>query len=228
MSSLSKLTNDDPYTSDEEDDDFVPEDVSDDDDHHVDDAASDHDDSKEEACRSKSTEKAAETVQDKSSSSERRARVDALWSELQQPQAPVKRKAAATEAQETPSPSNSASSTPASSSASTPPTHTASPDTAASSKRPKVVRPKSTLSALASQYNIKVPKMNTLDKSRLDWQSFVDREGIKDDLKYTNKDGYLEKVAFLNRVDDRRITALKQGQRDAKKQSSSSTPSSSS
>ncbi|KAI8393649.1 bucentaur or craniofacial development-domain-containing protein [Radiomyces spectabilis] len=78
-------------------------------------------------------------------------------------------------------------------------------------------RPKSTLSDLVSQYNIKVPKMNTLDKSRLDWQHYVDREGIRDDLKYRNKDGYMEKVAFLNRVDDRRLTHLKTGQRSLKK-----------
>ncbi|ORX52672.1 hypothetical protein DM01DRAFT_1383855 [Hesseltinella vesiculosa] len=63
--------------------------------------------------------------------------------------------------------------------------------------------------------------MNTLDKSRLDWKSFVEKEGIQDDLKYTNKDGYMEKVAFLQRVDDRRYESLKQGQRQAKKPSSS-------
>ncbi|KAI9248511.1 bucentaur or craniofacial development-domain-containing protein [Phascolomyces articulosus] len=79
--------------------------------------------------------------------------------------------------------------------------------------RKKIVRPKSNLSALVSHYNIKVPKMNTLEKSRLDWQGYVDREGIRDDLKYTNKDGYMEKVAFLQRVDDRRLSQLKAGQK---------------
>jgi hypothetical protein len=59
--------------------------------------------------------------------------------------------------------------------------------------------------------------MNTLEKSRLDWQGYVEREGIKDDLKYTNKDGYMEKVAFLQRVDDRRLSDLKQGQKQSKK-----------
>jgi hypothetical protein len=78
-------------------------------------------------------------------------------------------------------------------------------------------RPKSNLSDLVSQYNIKVPKMNTLEKSRLDWQGYVEREGIKDDLKYTNKDGYMEKVAFLQRVDDRRLNDLKHGQKQSKK-----------
>lgn len=74
-------------------------------------------------------------------------------------------------------------------------------------------RPKSTLSSLVSQYNIKEPKLNTLEKSKLDWQGYVDREGIKDELKYKNKDGYMEKVAFLQRVDDRRLNQLKSGQK---------------
>lgn len=74
-------------------------------------------------------------------------------------------------------------------------------------------RPKSTLSSLVSQYNIKEPKLNTLERSKLDWQGYVDREGIKDELKYKNKDGYMEKVAFLQRVDDRRLSQLKSGQK---------------
>ncbi|KAG0173020.1 Craniofacial development protein 1 [Apophysomyces sp. BC1034] len=84
-------------------------------------------------------------------------------------------------------------------------------------RKPTIVRPKSTLGDLVSQYNIKVPKLNTLEKSRLDWQGYVDRTGIRDDLKYRNKDGYMEKVAFLQRVDDRRLTQLKAGQKSGKK-----------
>lgn len=61
--------------------------------------------------------------------------------------------------------------------------------TAPVKKKSHIVRPKSTLSALVSHYNIKVPKMNTLEKSRLDWQGYVEREGIRDELKYKNKDG---------------------------------------
>lgn len=80
-------------------------------------------------------------------------------------------------------------------------------------KSPVQKRPRSSLSSLVSQYNIKEPKMNTLDKSKLDWQGYVDREGIRDDLKYKNKDGYMEKVAFLQRVDDRRLSQLKSGQK---------------
>lgn len=130
--------------------------------------------------------------------------------------------------------------TPTSSEASSPTDSTSSATTQA--KKPAIARPKSNLSALVSQYNIKTPKMNTLDKSKLDWQGYVEREGIREDLKYRNKDGwvaclcntdsilylgtnlvcvhgnsYMEKVAFLQRVDDRRLQDLKAGQRSASK-----------
>ncbi|KAI7886925.1 BCNT-domain-containing protein [Lichtheimia hyalospora FSU 10163] len=90
-------------------------------------------------------------------------------------------------------------------------------NTRTTTRRPGIVRPKSTLSALVSQYNIKVPKMNTLEKSRLDWNGYVEKEGIRDELKYKNKDGYMEKVAFLQRVDDRRLSHLKAGQKASKR-----------
>ncbi|KAI8987499.1 bucentaur or craniofacial development-domain-containing protein [Mycotypha africana] len=80
---------------------------------------------------------------------------------------------------------------------------------------PKNKRPKSQLSALISKYNIKEPKMNTLEKSKLDWNNYVEKEGIKDELSYKNKDGYMEKVAFLQRVDDRRLHQLKEGQKSS-------------
>jgi hypothetical protein len=59
--------------------------------------------------------------------------------------------------------------------------------------------------------------MNTQDKSRQDWNKYVDREGIREDLQYKNKDGYMEKVEFLQRVDDRRLNQLKAGQKASKK-----------
>jgi Bucentaur or craniofacial development len=42
-------------------------------------------------------------------------------------------------------------------------------------------------------------KLNVLEKSRLDWAGFVDKEGIQDDLKRFNKDGYIERQEFLKR-----------------------------
>lgn len=49
----------------------------------------------------------------------------------------------------------------------------------------------------------KAKKLNTLEKSRLDWLGYVDQQGIKDDLSQHNKDGYLQKQDFLRRVERR-------------------------
>ncbi|KAL3229098.1 SWR1-complex protein 5 [Nakaseomyces bracarensis] len=45
------------------------------------------------------------------------------------------------------------------------------------------------------------PKLSTLEKSKLDWATYVDKEGINDELNAHNKDGYLAKQDFLNKVD---------------------------
>ncbi|PWW80169.1 BCNT-domain-containing protein [Tuber magnatum] len=56
-------------------------------------------------------------------------------------------------------------------------------------------------------------KLNTLEKSRLDWAGFVDKEGIGDELKkHTSGDkSYLDRQAFLGRVDEKRERAWKEG-----------------
>jgi Bucentaur or craniofacial development len=46
----------------------------------------------------------------------------------------------------------------------------------------------------------KPAKLSVLEKSRLDWAGFVDKEGIHDDLKNFNKDGYVERQEFLKRT----------------------------
>jgi len=53
----------------------------------------------------------------------------------------------------------------------------------------------------------KRPKMSTLVKSKLDWDTFKSAEGIDEDLKIHNrgKDGYLERQAFLERTDHRQF-----------------------
>jgi len=45
------------------------------------------------------------------------------------------------------------------------------------------------------------PKLTTLEKSKLDWVNYVDKEGITDDLAIHNRDGYLAKQDFLDRVE---------------------------
>ena len=62
-----------------------------------------------------------------------------------------------------------------------------------SARRP--VKRKSNLEEMAK--GGKPAKLNVLEKSRLDWAEFVDKEGIDDDLKRFNKDGYVERQEFL-------------------------------
>ncbi|KAI9368749.1 bucentaur or craniofacial development-domain-containing protein [Aspergillus egyptiacus] len=50
------------------------------------------------------------------------------------------------------------------------------------------------------------PKINTVEKSRLDWAAYVDRAGIKDELRVHSKakEGFLGRMDFLDRVDAKR------------------------
>ncbi|KAH1333248.1 swr complex subunit [Aspergillus fumigatus] len=64
--------------------------------------------------------------------------------------------------------------------------------------------------------NISGPKINTVEKSRLDWAAYVDQAGIKDELKEHSKakEGFLGRMDFLNRVvakweEERRNARLK-------------------
>ena len=49
--------------------------------------------------------------------------------------------------------------------------------------------------------------MSTLEKSKLDWESFKKDEGIGEDLKTFNqgKQGFLERQAFLERADHKQF-----------------------
>jgi hypothetical protein len=50
------------------------------------------------------------------------------------------------------------------------------------------------------------PKINTVEKSRLDWASYVDKAGIKDELVTHSKakEGYMGRMDFLGRMEDKR------------------------
>jgi len=54
---------------------------------------------------------------------------------------------------------------------------------------------------------IKEPKINTLEKSRLDWEEFKKNEKIEEDLKILSKgkESFLERQAFLERADLRQF-----------------------
>jgi len=74
-------------------------------------------------------------------------------------------------------------------------------------KRPGPRKPKTTLAPIPTS---KPKKITTLDKSAMDWRAHIRSEqetgsSLKDELEVHRKSGgYLEKVEFLNRVDERK------------------------
>lgn len=83
-------------------------------------------------------------------------------------------------------------------------------------KRPGPRKPKTSLSALPSSQKAK--KLTTLDKSAMDWSAHINTQQdprVKDELEANRRGGgYLEKVEFLKRVDER-----KEGNMEASKPS---------
>ncbi|CAM5092341.1 unnamed protein product [Natator depressus] len=69
-----------------------------------------------------------------------------------------------------------------------------------------VKRP-SGISSLLGKIGSKKQKMSTLEKSKLDWENFKEEEGIGEDLAIHNrgKEGYIDRKAFLERVDHRQF-----------------------
>lgn len=56
------------------------------------------------------------------------------------------------------------------------------------------------------------PKINTVEKSRLDWAQYVDQAGIKDELRTASKakEGYMGRMDFLGRMDSKRDEEARQ------------------
>ncbi|KAH7922907.1 hypothetical protein BV22DRAFT_622922 [Leucogyrophana mollusca] len=78
-------------------------------------------------------------------------------------------------------------------------------------KRPGPRRPRTSLPAIPTPASQKAKKLTTLDKSAMDWRSHVTSQpaDIKDELDANRRGGgYLEKVEFLKRVEDRKEDAL--------------------
>ena len=77
----------------------------------------------------------------------------------------------------------------------------------AAGKRPGPRKSKITLASLPGP---KAKKLTTLDKSAMDWRAHIQAEeesgsSLKDDLEANRRaGGYLEKVGFLKRVEERR------------------------
>lgn len=63
------------------------------------------------------------------------------------------------------------------------------------------------MSGILGKLGSKKQKLSTLEKSKLDWETFKEQEGIGDELALHNrgKDGYIERKAFLERVDYRQF-----------------------
>ncbi|KAJ8417927.1 hypothetical protein AAFF_G00227700 [Aldrovandia affinis] len=71
---------------------------------------------------------------------------------------------------------------------------------------PSVKRPAG-MGSVLNRISGKKLKMSTLEKSRLDWDTFKSEEGIGDELATHNrgKEGYIERKNFLERVDHRQF-----------------------
>ncbi|KAL8931343.1 MAG: hypothetical protein Q9216_007226 [Gyalolechia sp. 2 TL-2023] len=59
------------------------------------------------------------------------------------------------------------------------------------------------------------PKLNTVEKSKLDWASHVDQEGLKDELDTAEKarGGYMGRMEFLGRTEAKREDGLREARR---------------
>ncbi|CAI5781918.1 Craniofacial development protein 1 [Podarcis lilfordi] len=77
----------------------------------------------------------------------------------------------------------------------------------ASSPTVSGVKRPSGMNSLLGKIGTKKQKLSTLEKSKLDWETFKEEEGIGEELAIHNrgKDGYLERKAFLERVDHRQF-----------------------
>ncbi|BGP02462.1 SWR1-complex protein 5 [Rhodotorula toruloides] len=75
------------------------------------------------------------------------------------------------------------------------------------------------LAGVAASLGVGKPaKLNTLEKSKLDWNSFVSTQtGLEDTLAHARKDGYLEKRDFLDRVDARKEEGWEKARGEARR-----------
>ncbi|XP_048461830.1 craniofacial development protein 1 isoform X6 [Rhincodon typus] len=69
------------------------------------------------------------------------------------------------------------------------------------------VKRQSGLGSILGKIGGKKQKLSTLEKSKIDWEAFKEKEGIGDELAIYNrgKEGYIERKAFLDRVDHRQF-----------------------
>ncbi|KAL4956013.1 bucentaur or craniofacial development-domain-containing protein [Aspergillus filifer] len=77
------------------------------------------------------------------------------------------------------------------------------PNPTGSIKKSWEKQPLATEAGQEENANARGPKINTVEKSRLDWAAYVDRAGISDELRVHSKakEGFLGRMDFLDRVD---------------------------
>ncbi|KAF9426763.1 swr complex subunit [Podila epigama] len=74
----------------------------------------------------------------------------------------------------------------------------------------RYIRRESLLDELSTTYQVKKQfKLSTLEKTKMDWNQFVGQEGLEHELKQHNKNGYVEKQAFLDRAHARQEIQIK-------------------
>ncbi|KAJ3220063.1 hypothetical protein HDU67_006819 [Dinochytrium kinnereticum] len=103
------------------------------------------------------------------------------------------------------------------------PSSSTSSSSSSSSIGKKVTQRKSVLQDIATRYGVgkEAAKLNTLDKSKLDWMRHVEATGDGDRLRRHNKDGHLEKMDFLNRTYERQSETVKMMKKVNEKKSGS-------
>ena len=77
-------------------------------------------------------------------------------------------------------------------------------------RKPKIVLP-----SLPTSSRHKAKKLTTLDKSSMDWKAYVNSDGAttKDELEANRRsEGYLGKIEFLQRVNERKDSILEETQ----------------
>ena len=55
--------------------------------------------------------------------------------------------------------------------------------------------------------------INCMQKTRMDWDKHVDKEGDADDLAKNRKDGYLQKRNFLDKVGESEYAAKREAEK---------------
>ncbi|KAL4944431.1 hypothetical protein BDV06DRAFT_220276 [Aspergillus oleicola] len=77
------------------------------------------------------------------------------------------------------------------------------PNPTGSIKKSWEKQPLATEAGQEENANVRGPRINTVEKSRLDWAAYVDQAGISDELRIHSKakEGFLGRMDFLDRVD---------------------------